>query len=482
MSVAKRLFWNFALLFSSNVVGQLFFLIGMIHLARVVGPATFGLWNLAQAWMLYLLRIDEMGLEVIGIRTIARDSSELRPVVWNVIMMRVGVAILLMLLVTLASVLSLLPVEGAGIIVIFALTLFPYAVVLEWVFEAHQSVLVVSIARILKGVVFGGLVLLLVNSDLQLIDSVYYYVASISVSAVFVGIAAWKTYRFGMPTFRLEKMKRLIIEAYPVGLASLMWQYSLFIGTILAGYLAAPESLGYYTAAHRLLVFVWAYGIVTSMRVVLPQMSILYRESKEVFGDFVMRCLRLAVFVSLPLGVCAVAGGREVIHLLYGQMYQQSGAMFEILSLALVIAIIRSTFEVGLIASNRQYLYLGGMLGLGGAYTLLTFVFLKLWGIEGVVWAALVAESGYALYIFTVFSLVGFKEIIATLWKPMIVGGITLALLIITGTKSLLLVIAGGCGIYMILLWSVGWISKSDIKIIGAMISAQSGVKRSSAG
>jgi O-antigen/teichoic acid export membrane protein len=470
LSHTRRMAFNFALLFSGNVLGQLFILAGMVHLARSLGPATFGLWNVAQALMLYLLRANEMGLEVAGIRAVARNPERLPSLVSTVVGLRIGLAVILFGAMLLAVLAGLLPSGSQYLVMIFSLTVFPTAVILEWVFEGQQSVVVVSGARILKGVLFGVSVLVLIRESSQANLAAYCYVASVAVPTVLVALAVVRRHgRLGW-VFRWNEGKRLFQEALPIGIATILSQYSLFVGTVILGYISPNEQVGYYSVGQRLIVFVWAYGIVSSNRVVLPQLSILFRNSQDEFRAFVKKFLRLLGIVSLPLTIAAVGGGERIITVLFGAQYEPSIDVFKILSIALAIGMVRSILEIGLIASNRQRLFLRGMTMLAVLYTLLTYVFFEQWGIIGVAWAAVVAESAYCLYLTLVFSYVSPLEVLTTLWKPAAAAAIVISALLVSGFQSLLVVLPAGIGIYTGILVLARGLTRSDITLFGRIL------------
>ena len=127
-----------------------------------------------------------------------------------------------------------------------------------------------------------------------------------------------------------------------------------FIGTFFLGYLVSEQELGYYTAGHRLVVFLWAYGITTSTRVILPQLSILHAQSEQQFGDFIAKYFKLLSVCACIIGIVTLLGGGAIVQLCYGSEYRESAPVLMILSGALVVAVIRSILETGLIASHRQ--------------------------------------------------------------------------------------------------------------------------------
>jgi O-antigen/teichoic acid export membrane protein len=443
----------------------------MVHLARVVGPAVFGAWGLAQAWMMYLFRVGEMGYEVAGIRAIATKPREsARTIVWNVLGVRMALAVVSLAAVAVAVWFSALPAESGTLLLILSLALFPVALVLEWVFESHQEVGSVGIARVLKGVLFGVLVLAFVRTSEQVTDAAWYYVVSLVVPTVVVFGLAMSRFELWPPRFSWPQLRALTREAFPIGIATVLSQFTLFAGTFIAGYTTSPERLGYYTAGHRLIIFIWAYGIVTSNRVILPQLSRLHTDSAEDFAAFVLKYFRILAIVAVPIVICAIAGGDEVVRLLFGASYSESAMVFKILSMALGCAVIRSVLEIGLVASRRQQTFMHGMIGLVVAYVAFTVAGLALWDINGAAWAAVAAELLYAMYLIVVFKSVGVGVFLRSATKPVLSGAVVLLVVYLTGLQSLPVVVAASLGGYLLLLIGSGELSRKEILFLTSRI------------
>jgi len=473
----RRLLRNFYVLFLSSVLGQLLYLVALVHLARVFGPGPFGVWSLAQAWMMYVLRAGEVGLEPIGIRSIASGGGEAcRPVVSNVLGIRAALAVGLYLVMILFAWIGVFPSSSEQLVLIFALALFPTAFILEWVFEAHQSVVPVGATRILKGALFAGLVLLFTAGADQIQEAAYYYVLALSVSVVVVGVTAFRRYPLVPLRFSASGQRELLRASLPVGAATLLTQYTLFAGTIFAGYMVSQDQLGIYSAGHRLVIFLWAYGIVSSNRVILPRLTQLFKESRDQFARFVKRYIRVLALVALGMVIAALTGGEAIIMSLYGSRFGQSVEVFQILSVALAVAITRSVLEVGLIAAGRQVLVMRGMIGLALLYTVLTYVGLEIWGVNGAAGAAVIAELCYALYLGLVFGFVGPVQLVLAQWKVLVVALAVIVFLSVVNLESPALLMATGLLLYGGLLYLVGVLKKEDLQLLlGAL-----GVRRSS--
>ena len=398
--LAKNLLKNFIFLLGGSIVGQIFYFIAIIYLARILGPAGFGHWNFAQALMLYLFRINEIGLEVTGIREVSRFPSDTSLWISNITIIRLALAIFLFIIISLFSWGGFFPVQSSKLVILFSLAVFPTAITLEWVFEAHQNLRIVGLSRIIKGLVFFLLILFLVNDVHDIELSIIAYVVSLCIPVLIIAWILLKRYKWSSSKEFISSAKIIIWNTLPIGVATILLQYCLFLATIILGYQRSDLELGYYTAAHRLVVFVWAYVMVSANRVLLPTLSRYHSESHDAFSMLVAKYFRLSTIVIIPIGLIAVALADVVLPLLYTAMYNQSIYIFKILICAMVIALVRSIFEIALIASDRQRSFLVNMIFLAVTYSIITPFMIFQYGIVGAAISAVIAEiSGFVFMI-----------------------------------------------------------------------------------
>ncbi|MGD0339227.1 MAG: oligosaccharide flippase family protein [Bacteroidota bacterium] len=432
MSRVRLLVKNFILLFTSNVTGQLFFMGGLIHLARTLGPGGFGLWNFAQSWLMYLFRGGEMGLEVIGVREIARSHKDTPRWITAVVLSRCALAIVLLVCTILAAKVGLIPQDASPLVITFALLVIPMAFILEWVFEGHQDLFQVSVARVAKGLIFLVLVVIFVRSTSDMNLSAFFYVISLTFPIIYVGIIAYR--RFGSSGVREAHpiFPYLWKSAFPVGVATLLSQYSLFLGTMVIGYTMQRDQLGYFTASHRIMIFLWAYIISSLQRIILPTLSNLHKISSESYQSFVERFMRFAALVSFGLGLFVTALAALIIRLLYSESYDPSIPVLKVLVWAFVMASIRTILEISLLASDRQKMYLKGMLGVAFLYTVLTPWMVSLYGIIGAAYAAIIVESLYFVFLLALWSYERHSDIWKTVVKSFFAVTIAVVAMVVT--------------------------------------------------
>jgi O-antigen/teichoic acid export membrane protein len=423
---AKRLLKNYITLFAGNVLGQLFFFLGFVQLARVLGPSGFGIWNFAQVCMLYLLRLGEFGLEVVGVRETSRDPKIVGSWIAHVVSIRIVLAVFLFGLAMLLSVTNLFPSGTTSLVVISSLCVFPMALLVEWVFEARQEVGLISIARILKGMLFFlGVVFLISKSD-DVKLAAYLYVISLTLPAVMMLSIVVSRFGFTWSSLSIRSALDALHKSAPIGVSSLLLQYCLSVSPLMVGYFLSMEKLGYFTAAHRIVLFMWAYILTSMHRILLPSLSQYFRDSLPQYTRFVEKFFRLSALFAVPLGLVGTLCAIPLMTLLFTAQYESSGIVFAIIIWAFVLASIRSILEIALIASDRQRRYMLGMVFLAIMYTVLAPILTLKYGIAGASAAMVISELCYFVYLILFFPFLKPSLLIKNTWKPILAAIISL--------------------------------------------------------
>lgn len=470
MAPARKLIRNFVLLFAGNVTGQLFFFLGLAYLARVLGPSEFGVWNFAQVAMLYLLRVGEFGLEVIGIRETSRDPGKVSAWIATVVSLRFVMALFLFGFAFIISTTNLLPPGTASLVLISALAVFPMALLLEWVFEARQEVGLISIARILKGVLFFVCVFSMVTGADDAGKAALFYVGSLAFPALMIFLVVVHRFGFDWSSLSVRRGLDAITKSAPIGIATLLSQYSLFAGTTMVGYLLSKEELGYFTAAYRIVLFLWAYIISSMQRILLPSLSKSFHESLPRYQQFVEKFFRLSALAAVPIGLVGTLCATPLMKLLYSDRYESSGVVFAIVVWAFVLGSIRSILEIALMASDRHRRFMKGMVFLAIMYTVLTPILTLQYGIVGASASVVISELCYFIFLMLSFPFSKPDSLLRNVWKPMLAAMIAIAVFLpLTGLHPALRVTFGSAVFGLIVMGMKG-VTIDDLRIVRSIV------------
>ena len=451
MLAPKQITKNFLSLFLSNVIGQMFILWAFVRIATQFGPEGFGKFSFAQVISLYFLYLADFGLQTLGTRTVAQAKGEVSGLVRDITILRVLLAIAsLALLVTVALLLPK-PAEVQYLIIVFGLALLPSAVLFEWVFQGVEQMEYVGLARILKGIVFAGLLLLFVRSRDHLILAAAFYVAGIvAAAAVLLGIYAWKYGRLRGRS-NTPHLKSLLVAAVPLAAGSFITQINYNFGTVALGIFLADEVVGLFSAAYKIVLFIWAFAVVAASNAVLPVLARSYKRSVAEFSESLNKLFRIFMLIAIPMGIGGTILGSRIIGFLYAPEYQKAVIVFQLSIWSVVFVIYRVVFENALIASRSQRSYLVGYV-LAGALTIVgNLLLVPFLGMIAPSIVGILSEFILLSYFVSSCKYIRPSHMMALTFKPLLAGGLMgLSLLLIP--MNLFAALAMGVVVYFLFL------------------------------
>jgi len=423
---------NFLSLFISNVVGQLFTLWAFVRIAGVFGPEGFGRISFAQVVSLIFLYLADFGLQTLGTRTIAQEKGDIRGQVWSISLLRIALAAGCFVVLMIFSLILPRPPEVRTLILVFGIALFPSAVLLEWVFQGLELMKYVGLARVLKGMVFAGLVFLFIDSPDLLTEAAVFYVGGIVVAAgVLVGVYYR---RFGL-TWRnvdLPNLKKTLVMSAPLAAGSFISQLECNFGVFALGLFLSDETVGLFSAAYKIVLALWALAVTAAASAVFPLMARSYSTSMALFSHSLKKVLRLFALVAIPIGVGGFILASKIMGYLYPAEYQKAVIVFQLSIWMVAVVIYRAVFENAVIASKRQRNYWVGYV-LAGTVTILgNLLLIPVWGFVVPSVIGVVAESTLLVYFAATCKFVRSSYLLHITVKPLIAGilmGVALLLL-----------------------------------------------------
>src|SRR5215510_5785755 len=131
----RSLVANLGLLATGELLSKVFTLVAFAHLARVLGPVSFGNVEFALAVIFIFSLLIDLGLGIYGAREIAKDRVFIPSITQRVVSTRCWLTLITLGgLVLFVSVMRL-PWEVRWLLLLFGLTLIPMPLLLQWVFQ-----------------------------------------------------------------------------------------------------------------------------------------------------------------------------------------------------------------------------------------------------------------------------------------------------------------------------------------------------------
>ena len=323
METRKNVFYNVLL----AITQVLFPLITFPYLARTLGPEHLGVLNFAESFARYFVLLAALGIPIYGVREIAkvaRDSSQLTKNFTEIFLIN-AIGTLLLSLVFLAFIFALPQLSAEKPLFYWALGYFVLQVFqLEWFFSGMNQFKFIAIRSLIIRLCFIAVVFLFIRKPTDYINYFLMQVGLTIVLALFNirrlrSLLAFKDLAFKDLEFKkhLKPMALLFLTIFTISV-----YFSL--DTILLGFLADNESVGYYSSAlklNRLLI-----GVLSAISAAMfPGLVSLYHQGKKVaFVLIIKQCVFVLVSLALPLGLGIIRCAPEIIHILLGNNFDRA--------------------------------------------------------------------------------------------------------------------------------------------------------------
>ncbi|MHC4267373.1 MAG: flippase [Planctomycetota bacterium] len=342
---------NFLAFGSGEVISRLIAFCTAIYLARILGAENYGIIAFAIGVTLYLSKIADFSIEVIGTKEIAKSPDSVNQLASSVISIRLVFAILLTGLSILAVQLFLKGPECI-IISLYLVTLIPIAANTKWVHLGLENAWPVGLSRIVSEVLALGLVIIFVRNMNDLWGAPFAQIAGeFCFALILILLLKKQKYKFGF-CWDLTRALPVFLSALP-----LLGQTMLFLiiynsDLIFLRLFRDSESVGYYAAAYMLICFLANVGHTYGMSL-LPTLTRLGAKSSEEKSLYHTAIVHMyTVCLPISIGGCILAS--QIIKIGYGENYTYSILALQVLIWCIPLSLLRIVPWAMLIARGHQ--------------------------------------------------------------------------------------------------------------------------------
>jgi O-antigen/teichoic acid export membrane protein len=372
----KTIIKNISSLFSIRVAGYIIPLITLPYLVRVLEPIGYGTLGFCLAIVQYFTIAVNYGFDLSATQKIAQnrdDKLKLSVIFWNVILVRVlialfGVGFLLLLSIAVKSVVTLLPILLCAYVSVFATALIP-----QWLFQGKEQLGTISIVRVVLQVVNIPLLFLFVKST----DDIW--VAALLSSLPPLAIVMFSAYLiikrqwlyFIMPS--PECMKQELQDGWHLFLSTAAISLYTTSTTVLLGIISGPVSVAIYVSANKLLQAAQAiYSTISAS--FYPRISNLIKKSKEDALAMIRYLMKIQFILTVGISICLYTFSPFVVELLFGIEYEKSATVLRILSVLPIITGLSNIFGVQVLLTYGYKKEFSTILLASGFISLITLI------------------------------------------------------------------------------------------------------------
>jgi O-antigen/teichoic acid export membrane protein len=348
----KKASRNFLFLFISDGLTRVIGIVATVYIARMLAVEGFGLINYGLAFISYALLFANPGLTVIGAREVAKTPDR-HLFIEETLGLRVVLAILIFVIFLCGT--RLIPGNDTtkGIILIYALALFPFAVLLEFVFQGREEMGYIGAERIIQYAVYLVILLMFLKGARDIIVVPLAFVIGYIIAAAFLIVVFVKKYKSLRFRFSIPGWRVILQASVPVGLAIIFNHATISLPPIILGIFKSNYEVGIFSAGYK-IVFMLLIIERVFYYVFFPILSKQYKQNPEKLVtsfNFLTRFL-FALTIPLTLGGLILAG--PIVELIYGSAFLDAAIVLRILLLYFMIVPINTIFGYGLIAIDQE--------------------------------------------------------------------------------------------------------------------------------
>jgi O-antigen/teichoic acid export membrane protein len=423
----RRSVRNLSFVLASDLVSRLLGFFAVTWLARRLGVDDFGVIGFSLAALSYGLIATDLGLLKLGTREIARNHGAAPRYAGAVLILRTLLAVIGLAGLGVFAIVIPRSETARLVIVAYAFSLLPVALLLEWVFQGMERMEHIAVSRLLLMAVYLTLVLTLVRRPGQVLLVPLLWLCGNVASALYLLIVYHVRVGRLRPNTDLRFWGELLKTAVPLGIGTILSQVYMNFGLLMLGVMAAGEPAGWFTAAQRLVYFVLVVDRVFYL-VAFPIVSRRLRDlTRPEALDVMNRLAKLVLLVTIPIALCTLPLAGSLLNAIFGPDYLPAAPALAVLVWLTVTTTLSSLYGYGLVAVNDEPRYARNV-GIGAAFvmglSLALVPFLKALG------AALALVGGELVMMslmYRDFRRVLKAEFIRFLWRPALVAGLLAA-------------------------------------------------------
>ncbi len=328
--------------------------------ARFGGPVVYGNYVLALTYLGFLAVFTDFGISTYAIREISRGSVNFERFKWQILAVKILLAVVGFLIFSLVIYLGSNSTEKISLLIfgasVIALVFNDYVRI---VLRAQEMMLAETILRIIERVIFFIFSFISLNlfngSTLILMIAVSYFLAQIfagGAALILNKIVYIKTYEFRSLN---EIGIKLVIFGSPYLVSGLAWQGYTRTDRLLLERYDSVESVGYYVAAYAVVALMEAIPSLY-YQAFFPKLCRRFNESSVGFNLLVKKLLLIFFGISIALACAVYFLAELIIYHMYGNSYNESIQILKIICWSLVFSIPMNLFAYVFPAMNNSML------------------------------------------------------------------------------------------------------------------------------
>ncbi|MBL4707514.1 MAG: flippase [Flavobacteriales bacterium] len=366
--IGRKLLGNSMWLFIDKLVRLFVGLFVGVLVARYLGPEKMGIWNYCIAIFTFFIVFPSLGLEYIGPREFVNRSGEEEKLLNTSIVLKfIGATLGIVFAVLFMGFFK--GFSSYLIPLIFILTsgyLFQSLDVIDYYYQSKLEQKKSVIARMIAFVLVSLYKLYLVQSGAPLIWFVASSTIDFGLGAIGLIYSLKKSpIQLKLKTFDWELAKALLKDSLVFSISALVIVIYYKIDQIMVTEILGEQENGIYSIAIRIYeLFTLLPAVLVSS--FLPVLTQNYKKNGLEFKASLKQLYSIVTYLALIFTIGVWFFGPWVMNLLYGEAYEGSGEVLQIIGLGFYFVFIGMATGSYLIVRNlKKFIFFKSIIGLG---------------------------------------------------------------------------------------------------------------------
>jgi PST family polysaccharide transporter len=399
-STLQRVIGSTGWLFAEKILRYGLGVVVWVWLARYLGPAEFGTYNYAFAFVGLFGVLATLGLDGIVVRDIVRQPSSRNEILGTAFLLKlVGGLLALFLAVVFVTLLRPEDVIVPWLVAILAAGLLfqPFSVIDLW-FQSQIALKYSVYARSTAFVVLVVVIMVLIAYRAPLIAFAWAHFGEACLLAVgLIIVYRAKGYRLTDWRAMTIRSKVLLKDSWPLILSGLSIMIYMRIDQIMIGEMIGSDAVGIYSAATRISEASYVVPMVI-VSAVFPVIVRSREESEQLYLQRFQRLYDLMIWLAVSITIPTTLLAGPLIHLLYGSEYSAGATVLVIHVWAAVFVFLGVASGRWYLAENMSHVLFQRTLIGGITNVVLNSFLIPVYGINGAAIATLISQA-WAAYL-----------------------------------------------------------------------------------
>lgn len=393
MTLSTKIAYNTIIQIISKIISTILGLIAVAVMTRYLGKFGFGQYTTIVTFLSFFGILADLGLTLVTVQMISQPGADENKILNNLFTLRLVSAIIFL---GLAPLLVLFfpydPIIKLGVAITSLSFLFiALNQILVGLFQKKLRMDKVSIAEVLSRIILIVGVIISVKLNFGLVGIMIATVLSSVISFILHFIFSWKFVRIKL-SFNFFLWCEIIKKTWPLAITILFNLVYLKADTLILSLIKTQAEVGIYGAAYKVIDVLVTIPFMFA-GIILPILTMSWAEKNvEYFKHILQKSFDFMIILTIPFLVGTQFTAKQIMILVAGKDFFESGAVLKILIMAAGIIFLGCMFSHAIIALNKQKKIIGAyiitsILALAGY-----LIFIPRFSYMGAAWVTIFSE------------------------------------------------------------------------------------------